>query len=520
MITKVTALATGLRTAYNKRYTINRLPPEVLSHIFELTTDPFQPLARDIGAVTYPSQSLIGVCGYWRDVAYRTPAVWSCVWLQRRGREDVAQSYFPRICLERSGALPLTVRMSSIFPRDDPTFIDTMSQIARMRDLRMQDTETIRFIAVASDEADAPLLQTLAIQFPYLDGVAPPLPWRVPNVENLLVEGFTSWITHPWNRLRCLCVGGFEVDDPNVVRQFLDVLVAVGPTLEDFVFFNCYLTNPVYYELAGFCTRIEMPSLQRIVEKGVNVRMLEILASRFVLPDTCCQQLSEVSGAVYGSNLTSLCHQLPCSIPERLFVRNHETVGVRGSSAFYIGDHSVLRPTLFTALVIPLQEVTELWLCVTEGNIDCKFDGLGNVRKLVITEAQHRHIPLHLFSVGWLLNFPQLLDLHIQEHGSLSDAELDWLLASLGARRDAGITIPNLAIFITPTIGNEGLTDVSDRWQDWAGRCSRERLPVQIDLLMHEDSRSTGVLRMDVPENCKASPRQAFWNTNYFNSEA
>ncbi|PPR02917.1 hypothetical protein CVT24_012210 [Panaeolus cyanescens] len=98
--------------------TINDLPPEILAEIFhtymfyEDEPDLLDPELEGMVSVFLPNARsapllFCGVCGYWRDVAIATPALWSALAIQKSFHLDTVSSW-----LERSQGHPLSLFIS------------------------------------------------------------------------------------------------------------------------------------------------------------------------------------------------------------------------------------------------------------------------------------------------------------------------------------------------------------------------------------------------------------------------
>ncbi|KAG8919357.1 hypothetical protein FRC00_011451, partial [Tulasnella sp. 408] len=93
---------------------IDKLPPETLSHIFSLL---FQSVKEDrippVDSQAYELLDILLVCRRWNKVACQTPSLWTIAHV------GTDQDAWPRVwrCIERSGGLPLDVNFMPL--RDD-----------------------------------------------------------------------------------------------------------------------------------------------------------------------------------------------------------------------------------------------------------------------------------------------------------------------------------------------------------------------------------------------------------------
>ena len=95
---------------------VRKLPPDVTSTIFEFCLPDF----ADHQLSFYTEEDIIiplslgAICGYWRDIAWSTPSLWSSLVVRVKRKHDphivscIAQEW-----LARSGQLPLSIRVLS-----------------------------------------------------------------------------------------------------------------------------------------------------------------------------------------------------------------------------------------------------------------------------------------------------------------------------------------------------------------------------------------------------------------------
>ena len=93
------ACALALRLDINKTLPVNGLPPEVLSHTFELACSP--PSAATMALLV----ALTHVCRYWRVVLLSNPKIWTNIFVRRDTVDFFSE------CLLRSGALPIHLNL-------------------------------------------------------------------------------------------------------------------------------------------------------------------------------------------------------------------------------------------------------------------------------------------------------------------------------------------------------------------------------------------------------------------------
>ncbi|KAJ7151813.1 hypothetical protein C8R43DRAFT_483258 [Mycena crocata] len=106
---------------------IRRLPPEILGEIFSFAVDASFHFG-DISEVSGPASNhapwlLTRVCRHWAAVALAAPTLWSMVFLDLDGLEERGAVPMTKLCLQRSGTVPLTVKI--VYERDDDLEFDS-----------------------------------------------------------------------------------------------------------------------------------------------------------------------------------------------------------------------------------------------------------------------------------------------------------------------------------------------------------------------------------------------------------
>lgn len=358
-------MACTLRGAHNRRNAVNKLPPELLGHIFGFTTDnDFLPLqtafsTRDVTALHSPTRSIILVCRYWRHVAINTAALWSFIAIASSG-----QSYYETI-LQHSKLYPLTVYCDSRIQsslRQSPFFAKVMSHMNRIHDLRV--FHLVSWPQLPIMFTDALQLKTMVIEIESStdlgdDATTELDTWCTPCLANLSIQGFScQWTNTTWGSLRCLSVGYCSLRSVTVVKQFLDFVDSMSSTLEELVlsYVNIH-GHGASAPLNGYREEIRMLRLRRVTIEATSAggEILSILAPRLVLPDICSQQIHTDE----SMHQLAILSRASCYNPGRLFIDGRRRVGVRGSSAFYVHNHA------FKHLVSdssPFATLEELWL--------------------------------------------------------------------------------------------------------------------------------------------------------------
>lgn len=389
-----------------------------------------------------------------------------------------------------------------------------MSQMHRICDLRIDHRGSLCNLPILF--ADAPQLKSLAIQmYPEVDHTKPDNDptalnaWNTPQVEQLMVEGFSGWLYSSWGNLRYLCIGHQRYWDIELARQFIDVLANTASTLQELVLFGVHMQPDMTQLLQGHHPDINMPRLQRVVLENMNRTCVLATTSRLILPDTCSQQLN-VDCIMDWSDMF---HRSSCYAPERMFLSGQTKTAVRGSSGV------CLRMCTLQLSKLPLEAVQglkELWLAESfqwahedSSTWVTAFSHMDGLKKLVFMDK---------LQVGWkttFLNdcFPALEEFHIHQYREWCD--LDRLLKCLLCRRDAGYTIPKLVIHVGPQ-HDEYSQGVQNYWRKWEEKHSGE-IPLDIDMRTNERFPQDGAPMMGLPDVCKASSSaHTFWRPEWW----
>lgn len=111
---------------------VNRLPPEILSRIF-------QDVSHQFACYTPPIIVLTHVCRYWRKFLILTPGNWTTISSQSEG--------LMALSLERSKAAPLSLSLRMNEIGDIPGFSDLiMPHIQKTKTLRINDVSPVEEI--------------------------------------------------------------------------------------------------------------------------------------------------------------------------------------------------------------------------------------------------------------------------------------------------------------------------------------------------------------------------------------
>lgn len=218
----------------NTEATINRLPIEILAHIFKLAS------MTEVDA--HPARRIITlslVCHHWRQTALGFPALWTTIHLREGAIHDFQLA---TLCLERSKDAPLSIIMSTLFRGEQ------ISNFFSPYSSRIESVSILVPFKCASYDVPRFLSSTCGILAPRLKILrlctamwgayrSPALPLifggDISCVTHLQVESFSPYPGHAFGRLTHLALSSqSQFDMRPSMTEFLDLLEA-NPYLEE-----------------------------------------------------------------------------------------------------------------------------------------------------------------------------------------------------------------------------------------------------------------------------------------------
>lgn len=413
------ALLFVVRRVANRYPAINRLPAELLSAIFEalMPADPRITLndrrdyeddddddededsdhesrgkARYQAAHAAPSL----VCQHWRDVALRTPALWTDICVSSRTllrNRNNPYGAFISTQLARSGNCPLNVQLNTVLSPASLQLLfiqDLLKHTHRIRRLTMRVQST-------NDDAEIHLWTANASQLEVLDitgahyyasvsrpSVGPLLlsEAHAPRLQTLVMYNQLCCRVGMFRTLRHLLVQFYSnASMANLARELMDVLALNAHTLEDLVVVNP-LNEPTAEDEQTLTSALEgvvpvdMPALHRL-------RVQDMLFHRIIEPRLVLHACARDYGLIYSRDDPRFNRFLA----KRLFVSCTHIIVTDGTAA--TRTRKLGRKL---AAFVDTRNVKELWL-----QSDCDLDDVLEeleelepmhvVEKLVILET-------------------------------------------------------------------------------------------------------------------------------------
>ncbi|KAJ7588828.1 hypothetical protein C8J56DRAFT_1164513 [Mycena floridula] len=243
---RIQKAAASLRGYRNSRLPINRVPPEIMTEIFNLTQldepsfCPWSARGYDKDPKDHQWIGLLEVCRHWRGIIATSPKLWS--WIVRQS--DIG------CYLRRSRSALLSVNLMPVSPQ--ALSISTLDLLGfhrrRIAQLHFNISDHPAYINHRFLTRSAPELFSLSVypdQHYSGDTVLPPLfGGRMPKLKQLALRYFVSWPTGYFHNLTHLILLDQQVHARPSTSTFLDfmetspllevlILDGAGPTRED-----------------------------------------------------------------------------------------------------------------------------------------------------------------------------------------------------------------------------------------------------------------------------------------------
>ncbi|KAI0763213.1 hypothetical protein BC629DRAFT_975481 [Irpex lacteus] len=223
----------GQHYMHNEQTRINRLPSEILGHVFLYLMDP--PTRLPHPDTSYVETSRTGewsqaslVCRYWRQVVLSTPELWTMIRVSYRMKKRTVSWPWASLKLSRSGMLPITLVLYTACYKDDipqedmSRLVDEAHRINELRLTRHINLQYFKPILVK-----ALRLETLLIMEdkPNKHPARGEFPCNFPHLRTLSVLHRTFWRSWSMRELRHLSLVNQEWKSADV-RGFFAVLEA------------------------------------------------------------------------------------------------------------------------------------------------------------------------------------------------------------------------------------------------------------------------------------------------------
>ncbi|KAI0273628.1 hypothetical protein BC834DRAFT_966128 [Gloeopeniophorella convolvens] len=287
LATLLPRMQTFLARWQNADTAINKLPIEVLAHIFKI--------ASIAEAHSHPAHRIITlslVCYHWRQTALSFPTLWNTIHLREGAIHDFQ---FATLCLERSKEAPLSVDISTLFRGAQ------ISNFFSPYSSRIESVTVSVPFKYSSYSVPRFLLSTCAFPAPRLKSLrlctamwgshhAPALPslfdGDLTRITHLQVESFSPYPGYTFGNLThlALCSQSQYEKRPSMA-DFLDFLEA-NPYLEELLLDDA---GPAMHT-SDSRLPVRLPNMRLLcfiatsTERAVSQRVL----SHLRLPDQCC----------------------------------------------------------------------------------------------------------------------------------------------------------------------------------------------------------------------------------------
>ncbi|KAK7014311.1 F-box domain-containing protein [Favolaschia claudopus] len=207
-------------------YPVLTMPPEIVSEVFLHFLPPYPDPPSFTGL--HSPICLTHICTQWRIIALSTPRLWRAIGLGDRNWPEEGGTALAELWLERSGDLPLSIRVTD-YENDYSNglpftiFAPLLPHRDRWERLILTICEPTNMLAI---DGPMPLLHTLHIVLGE-QGLSNPLSIHdVPCLRTLVLDDFgTPSVNLPWSQLTSLALQSIDVDECISILQQIPNLV-------------------------------------------------------------------------------------------------------------------------------------------------------------------------------------------------------------------------------------------------------------------------------------------------------
>lgn len=552
MLKQVESLFENIRKLRNRMAPINRIPPELLCTIFEHTTmdELHRPFAGwpQTRPRPYSWQIIQSVCHHWRQMALRTPVLWSYISICDRVPPSprpvfdeagvrVRNSHLVDLSLRKSGVVPLVVQLDGQGKHSKSALRTLTEKLA---------AESWRIRKFAMHHVDPSILKAFIVDFSSLEVLvlgdrarretfrapynAPVKKWCLPRLRTLAIFHFTGWYTGTFHTLRHLILT-HQRFDIHLLRGLHDLLRS-NSGLEDLVLSEIQEQPDLSVEVDSLLP-VQMQALKRISlsdsrwsrDRPVH-SLIDFLERKVVHGRGYAKNYHLENSAdafVLLGTLWTDGHFLPT---HSLFISQYHFVGTDGHASHRVSAAHTLQLVycLCCSLVYRSPPTEEFWLWLPH-------KALGDTQLFLLTAAMRvmkylRKLVLRHSFVFWLDRilerglFPALteLQLHLPQKADLPSIK-NFLLQ----RATSGLPITILRVVVHPPYSH----DIDEMmacftWTiQYACREDMSDLEQLVPRFSFEDTDnppdggpSSMGPRMKLPAMCTTPPEvHSFWNT-------
>lgn len=367
----------------NTQCPVNRLPPELLSHIMHHAS--LRPGAGGSGGIWRPrvhslhvSRTVSHVCHYWRDVALSTANLWSTVGSRL---PSVAIPMF----IERSGAAPLDVevetRLTTSHSGSQPLLRTLRAHGSRIQSLHcvimdMKDPSFLELLAIRPQR-----LQTLSIicdtRFRRSDPEPGPFLFEdyAPHLSQLSLHYVHTLPSNRFESLTRLCLVDALVYDESSLVTFLSYSVR----LEDLVLVGINFSLPTANIDNNEAQPLALRHLRKLAFAMNAPSFVVSILSQLALPSHLALYLPSIwDGGLPVLPPLGLLDPVT-KLKIEILAQNVKSFTAAGSSSALrvtqarklVGDRERHVPTaLLDMAPIPMSNITELWIDIQGRGID------------------------------------------------------------------------------------------------------------------------------------------------------
>ncbi|KAI0801977.1 hypothetical protein BC629DRAFT_1495787 [Irpex lacteus] len=515
----------NLRYLQNARTPVNRLPVEILGHIFLYLQDDCDYLyALDYYYCLYPPRDVWHlpslVCRHWRWIINNTPQLWTTLKYSEHAAKRFADNEWPwsTVGLSRSGsALPLTIHFQARIDAiriERPDITRILDEAPRFRDLRFLDTYPDPLGSIISKARHLRILMVDNRQESLTDA---PLhlfndTYDLPRLQVLSTHNCMVWRACSTQNLRHLSLVNQNWTIP-ILRDFLRVL-ASNLLIEELFMIGIIVPDEEWDGTAVLSKRsspIHMSKLTRLLvqdpqlAEGFVCPISMILSKHLVLP-VGCARYHTLCASTDPCDVFDSREQFPT---DKLFITPGFIMGTDGVSAFKVMDGRLDR---FISEVIDRNNVRELWLrsnyCSWPPQLLAAVCDLHGVVKLFLSG----NVSLWLTQFKAQNSFPALKELHVLTQSTVDGQPI---IRCLSDRKRNGLQLETFRVVHNPW--STFYHDKPHIFYSW--RKSSWKFARLVGRAIFEDMRRDPQTNQFIPESFElpgvcnlSSPTCPFWN--------
>jgi len=449
----------------NASVPVNRLPPEILAHIFSFVQLHSQGPSFRLPKYHNKWMKVTRVCQHWRTVALSFPYLWSHVHVRKPLDRKIAMKN-----VERSAQSPLNVYCTIVAPplADEVNILSLVAeQMHRLQELHIHWTiphETSLWDLIIPP-TPAPNLEVLSLIGSWDDSVSnltlPPIFQNTtPRLRKLTFTRISSWPHNDFCGLTHLSL--FDQRDGRVSLPNFLAMLKSSPNIEELLLNHAGPDErSVITHQGRTLPLVSLDSLRRIEigEWTLAARSIPIFLSHLILPKnvTLCiwgESLGNVSSMLNGDTYDPYHRIRRVTIMEDGSLR--QMIGVKDSTLYLHNMEGFSQyESVFSGMLLPNVQEMVLRPCShsmpSSSQLQHLFTGVPSLKELTLSGIAwgrlHRFLPaLGVYDDSDKVTVPDLHSLTLLHHESGDQFNTLPIILLLNARADIGHPVESLNI--------------------------------------------------------------------------